>query len=85
MGKNVYAKFSLENTAESCQDGSMCNPIPRVVGNPNRTVHSTGLLKALTTSSVSSVCISANGITRGFVVKLKCKHIVRTIIYAAII
>lgn len=56
----------------------MCNPIPRVVGNPNRILHSAGFLKALTTSSASSFCISTNGIMRVFMLKLKCNYIFRT-------
>lgn len=77
MGKNVYAKFSLGSAAGGCQDGSMCNPILGVVGNPNRTMHRAGFLKALT---ASSVCISANGITRVFMLLLKCNYIFRTLL-----
>lgn len=80
MGENVYAKFSLGNTAGGCQDGSMCNPTPRVVGNPNRTMHRAEFLKALIASSASSVCMSANGITRVFMLQLKCNYTFRTLL-----
>lgn len=55
MGGNVYTKFSLGNNAGSCQDISICKHIPKVVGNPNRTVHITSFLKALTTNTVFSL------------------------------